>query len=112
VAILGLKGQETIGNGSLICVADGPSGRIEKCGLALRDFRSSLGPSIREQVARTAGFAVRVFSLAVIATVPYFIAASKLRRPFHPDPYFFIAVRPLRRRNRRLTVGFLVAFRP
>jgi len=32
-----------------------------------------------KQVARTAGFAVRVFSVAIIATVPYSIAVSKLR---------------------------------
>jgi hypothetical protein len=49
-----------------------------------------------EQVARTAGFAVRVFSVAIIATVPYSIAVSKLRRPFLSDRYFFIVVRLLR----------------
>jgi hypothetical protein len=48
-----------------------------------------------KQVARTADFAVRVFSLAIIATVPYSIAVSKLRRPFLSDRYFFIAVRLL-----------------
>ena len=53
---------------------------------------------IRKQVARTAGFAVRVFSVATIATVAYSIAVSKLRRPFLSD--FFIAVRLLRRRGK------------
>jgi len=47
-----------------------------------------------ERVARTAAFAVRVFSLATIATVPYSIAVSKLRRPFLSD--FFIVVRLLK----------------
>jgi REP element-mobilizing transposase RayT len=49
-------------------------------------------------VARTAAFAVRVFSQATIAAVPYSIAVSKLRRPFLSD--FFIAVRLLKRRER------------
>jgi REP element-mobilizing transposase RayT len=62
-----------------------------------------------QQVARTAAlrpiafgrradFAVRVFSVAVTATVPYSIAVSKLRRPFLSD--FFIVVRLLRRREK------------
>ena len=50
-------------------------------------------------MARTAGFAARVFSVAIIATVPYSIAVPKLRRPFLSDGYFFIAVRLLRRRE-------------
>jgi hypothetical protein len=50
-----------------------------------------------EQVARTATFAVRVFSAAVIATSPYCIAVSELRRLFLSDRYFSIAVRPPRR---------------
>ena len=54
----------------------------------------------RKQVARTADFAVRVFSVALIATVPYLIAVSNLRRPFLSDRYFFIAVRLLRRREK------------
>ena len=54
----------------------------------------------RKQVARTADFAVRVFSVAMIATVPYSIAVSKLRRPFLSDRYFFIVVRLLRRREK------------
>jgi len=37
--------------------------------------------------------------VAIIATVPYSIAVSKLRRPFLSDRYFFIVVRPLRRRE-------------
>jgi len=45
-----------------------------------------------KQVARTAGFAVRVFSVAIIATVPYSIAVSKLRRPFLCDRCFSVAV--------------------
>jgi hypothetical protein len=53
-----------------------------------------------KQVARTAGPAVRVFSLAIFVTVPYSIAVPKLRRPFLSDRYFFIAVRLLRRREK------------
>src|SRR5208337_628190 len=55
---------------------------------------------LQKQVARTAGFAVRVFSVAIIASVPYSIAVWKLRRPFISDRYFFIAVRLLRRREK------------
>ena len=40
-----------------------------------------------------------VFSVAVIPTVLYSIAVSKLRRPFVSDEYFFIVVRLLRRRE-------------
>jgi len=56
---------------------------------------------------RRAGFAVRVFSVAIIATVPYSVAVSKLRpvpsgtglqRPFLSD--FFMTVRLLRRRGK------------
>jgi hypothetical protein len=47
---------------------------------------------------RRADFAVRVFSVAIIATVPYSIAVSKLRRPFLSD--FFIVVRLLRQREK------------
>jgi hypothetical protein len=43
---------------------------------------TSLRGRLEEQVARTADFVVRVFSVALIATVPYSIAVSKLRRPF------------------------------
>ena len=53
-----------------------------------------------KQVARTADFAVRVFSVAIIATGPYSIAVSKLRCPFLSDRYFFIVVRLLRRREK------------
>jgi putative transposase len=56
--------------------------------------------AIAEQVARTAAFAVRVFSAAIIPTVPYAIPVSKLRRPFLSDRYFFIVVRLLRRREK------------
>jgi len=44
-------------------------------------------------VARAAGLTVRLSSLATIVTVPYSIAASKLRRCFLSD--LFIAVRLL-----------------
>ncbi len=53
-----------------------------------------------KQVARTADFAVRVFSVAIIASVPYSLAVSKLQRPFLSDRYFFIVVRLLRRREK------------
>ncbi len=53
----------------------------------------------KASVARTADFAVRVFSVAIIATVPYSSAVSKVRRPFLSDRYFFIVVRLLRRRE-------------
>ena len=52
-----------------------------------------------KQVARTADFAVRVFSVATIVNAPYSIAVSKLRRPFLADRYFSIVVRLLRRRE-------------
>jgi hypothetical protein len=55
-------------------------------------------------VARTADFAVRVFCVAMIATVPYSIAVSKLRRPFLSDRYFFIVVRLLRSARTNLIV--------
>jgi hypothetical protein len=48
--------------------------------------------------ARTAGFAIRVFSVDIIASAPYSVAVSKLRRLFLSD--FFIAVRLLRRREK------------
>jgi putative transposase len=54
----------------------------------------------QKQVARTAGFAVRVFSVAIITTAPYSIPVSKLRRLFLSDRYFFIVVRLLRRREK------------
>jgi hypothetical protein len=54
----------------------------------------------REQVARTVPHCgIRVFSVAIIATVPHPIAVSKLRRPFLSDRHFFIVVRLLRRRG-------------
>ena len=43
---------------------------------------------------------VRILSVVIIATAPYFIAVSKLRRPFLSGRYFFIAVRRLRRREK------------
>jgi predicted nucleic acid-binding protein len=55
-------------------------------------------PMIVKRVARTAGFAVRVFSVVIIATVPYSIAVSKLRRPLLSD--FLIAACLLRRREK------------
>jgi hypothetical protein len=66
---------------------------------------------ITQQVARTAAFAVRVFSLAIIATVPYSILVSKLRRPFLADRYFFIAVRLLRRREQLTEPDFALLAR-
>ena len=51
---------------------------------------------------KLSGFAVRVFPVAIIATVPYSVAVSKRRRPFLPDGYFLIAVR-LRRRREEFT---------
>ena len=50
-----------------------------------------------ERVARTAAFAVRVFFLATIATVPFYVAVSKFRRPFLSDRHFFSTVRLLKR---------------
>src|SRR5208337_5212201 len=41
----------------------------------------------------------KVFSVAIIPTVPYAIAVSKLRRPFLSDRNFFIVVRLLRWRE-------------
>jgi REP element-mobilizing transposase RayT len=49
--------------------------------------------------ARTTAFAVRVFPVAILATALHSIAVSKLRRPFLSGQYFFIAVRPLKRRE-------------
>jgi hypothetical protein len=49
------------------------------------------------RAARTGDFAVRVSSLAIVATMPYFIAVPKLRYPFLAG--FFIAACPLRRRE-------------
>jgi hypothetical protein len=63
----------------------------------------------RGQSKRTADFAVRVFSLAIIATVPYCIAVSKLRLPFLSA--FFIAVRPLRRREKFTEADFALLAR-
>jgi hypothetical protein len=59
---------------------------------------SACAQPVAEQEARTAVFAVRGFSAAIIASVPYSIAVSKLRRPFLSD--FFVAVRLLRRREK------------
>jgi hypothetical protein len=64
-----------------------------------------------EQLARTADFAVRVFSVAIVATVPYSIAVSKLRRPFLSDRYFFIVVRLLRRREKLTEPDFALLAR-
>jgi hypothetical protein len=64
-----------------------------------------------EHVARTAGFAVRESPAAIIATVPYSIAVSKLRRPFLSDRYFFIVVRLLRRRQKFTEPDFALSAR-
>jgi len=50
---------------------------------------------VRKQVARTAGFAVRVSPVAILATASYGSVVSKLRRPFLSGGYFFISVRLL-----------------
>ena len=62
------------------------------------------------KVAR-ADFAVRVLSVAIIATVPYSIAVSKLRRRFLSDQYFFIIVRLLRRREKFTELDFALLAR-
>jgi hypothetical protein len=57
--------------------------------------------TLQQQAARTVPrCGIRVFSVAIIATVPYSVAVSKLPRPFLFDPYFFIAVRLPRRREK------------
>ena len=70
--------------------------------------------------ARTADFAVRVFSVALIATVPCSIAASKLRpvpsgtglrRPFLSHRYFFIVVSLLSRREKFTEPDFALSAR-
>jgi hypothetical protein len=48
-------------------------------------------------VARTAGFVVHVFSSAILVTVSYSIAVSKLRRPLVYDRCLSVAVRRPRR---------------
>jgi putative transposase len=53
-----------------------------------------------QRVARTAGFAVRVSSLASLLTGAYSGAVSRLRRPFLSNRYFFITVRLRRRRGK------------
>ena len=73
--------------------------------------RPKLGSQRNKHVARTAAFAVRVFSLATIATVPYSIAVSKLRRPFLSDRYFFISVRLLKRREKLTEPDFALLAR-
>jgi hypothetical protein len=64
-----------------------------------------------EQVARTAGFAVRVFSVAIIVAALYSIAVSKLRRPFLSDRYLFVAVRLLTRREKLTKPDFAILAR-
>jgi hypothetical protein len=67
-----------------------------------------------EQVARTARhceWRVRVFCLAIIPTVSYSIAVSKLRRPFLSDRYLLIAVRLLRRREKLTEPDFALLAR-
>jgi hypothetical protein len=56
--------------------------------------------TVTQQVAWTTDFAVRAFSAAIIAAVPYSIAFSKRPRPFLSDQCFLIAVRLLRRREK------------
>ena len=64
---------------------------------------------LTKRVARTAAFAVRVFFLGTIATVPYSIPASKLRRPFLSD--FFIAVCLLKLREKLTEPDFALLAR-
>jgi hypothetical protein len=71
----------------------------------------SLALTARRQVARTTDFAVRVFFVADIATVPYAIAVSELRRPFLSDRYFFIVARLLRRREKFTAADFALLAR-
>ncbi len=52
-----------------------------------------------------------VFSVAILATVPYSIAVSKLRRPFLSHRYFFIVVRLLRRRGKFTEADFALLAR-
>jgi len=66
---------------------------------------------VRVEQARTAGSAVRVFSLAAIAAVPYSMAVSKLRRPFLFDRYFFISVRLLEGREKLTEPDFALLAR-
>ncbi|MEJ2007419.1 MAG: ATP-binding cassette domain-containing protein [Acidobacteriota bacterium] len=47
-----------------------------------------------KRVARTARFAVRGSCVAMVPTVSYGIAASRLRRPFLSESYFFLTVAP------------------
>jgi REP element-mobilizing transposase RayT len=54
---------------------------------------------------------VRVFCLAIIPTVSYSVAVSKLRRPFLSGRYFFIAVHPLRRREKLTEPNFALLAR-
>jgi hypothetical protein len=51
-----------------------------------------------QRAAWTAGVAVSGFFLAIVLTVAFCIAVSRLRRPFLSDRYFFVTVRLLRRR--------------
>jgi hypothetical protein len=71
---------------------------------AVRGTRTKAARVRTQQVARTGRhceWRVRVFCLAIIPSALYSIEASKLRRPSLSDRYFFIAVRPLRRREKR-----------
>jgi putative transposase len=86
--------------------------------LAFREFLAGKGVVVhllprlqQKQVARTAGFAVRVFCLPIIPTVLCSIAVSKLRPPFLSDHYFFIAVRLLRRREKLIEPDFALLAR-
>jgi len=49
--------------------------------------------------------------LAIVVTMPYCIAVSKLRRPFRSERYFFITVRLLRRRENLTEPDFLLLAR-
>jgi putative transposase len=64
-----------------------------------------------QQVARTTGFVVRVFSLTRIFAVSYSSPVSKLRRPFLSDRYFFVTARLLERRAKLSETDFTLLAR-
>jgi len=63
------------------------------------------------QQARTAGFAVRVSSLAIALALSYSTAVSRLRSPFLSNRYFIITVRLLRRRAKLSEAEFALLAR-
>jgi hypothetical protein len=70
-------------------------------------------PFWQEQVARTAGFAVRVFSVAIMSTALYGRAVSQLRRPFvRIDPSSSQCACPRRTREETRTAKAAVRATP